>query len=34
MDELIDGVLRWLYGIERDQTQEDYALCGPSSAGA
>lgn len=34
MEELIADLLKWLHGVERDNTQEDFALCGPSSAGA
>lgn len=34
MDELIEDILRWLLSVERDQTQQDFALCGPSSASA
>ena len=30
MDDLIADLLRWIHGIEREQTQEDYALAGPS----
>lgn len=30
MEGLVEDVLRWLFSVERDQTQADYALCGPS----
>ncbi|BCW78994.1 hypothetical protein [Arthrobacter sp. NicSoilC5] len=26
VDELIADILRWIHGIERDQSQEDYVL--------
>lgn len=30
MDDLIADLVRWIYGLEREHTQDDYALAGPS----